>query len=176
LRAASINSMLLRAASRLAPADLQVRLFRAAGELPLFNPDLEAHLPEQVATLHADVGASDALLIASPEYAHGVTGTMKNVLDWLVGCEAFVNKPVAIFNSSPRAHHADDALREILKTMCAVIVPEASVSLPLLGAGLTEDAIVNDRAISDVVRGALAALQRAVAHPPREPGSSVPWP
>jgi hypothetical protein len=72
----------------------------------------------------------DALLIASPESAHGVTGTIKNVFDWLVGFELFVNRPVAILNTSPRAHHADEALREILRTMSALIVEEASVSIP----------------------------------------------
>ena len=45
---------------------------------------------------------ADALLIASPEYAHGVSGVMKNALDWLVGDEAFVGKPVALVNTSPR--------------------------------------------------------------------------
>jgi len=176
LRAASINSALLRAAVRLAPPDMEVRLFRAAGELPLFNPDLEANLPAQVAALHADVTASDALLIASPEYAHGVSGTIKNVLDWLVSFEPFVDKPVAVFNASPRAHHADEALREILKTMSARIVEAASVSLPLLGAGLTDTAMAEDPTVSRIVRTALAALHRAVALRMSEQGPSAPWP
>ena len=136
---------------------MQLRLFNAPGELPLFNPDLEAHLPQKIVTLHGEVESADALLIASPEYAHGVTGTIKNVLDWLVSFEPFINKPVAVFNASPRAHHADEALRETLRTMSAVIVEEASVSIPLLGAGLSEDAMVEDPAVSRAVRSALLA-------------------
>jgi hypothetical protein len=81
LRAASINSALLRTAARLAPPDIEVALCAEVGELPLFNPDLEDHVPSSVARLRAAVAAADALLIASPEYAHGVTGTIKNALD-----------------------------------------------------------------------------------------------
>jgi chromate reductase len=162
LRVDSINSALLRAAERLAPPNMEVRLFRSAGELPLFNPDLEPKMPPQVSAFHAAVAASGALLIASPEYAHGVTGTIKNALDWLVSFEPFVHKPVAVLNTSPRAHHADEALRETLRTMSAVIVEEASISIPLLGAHLTEDGMVGNAMISRAIQSSLLALHNAV--------------
>ena len=103
LRAASINSALLRAAARLAPPGMLVTSLSGIGDLPLFNPDFEPHVPPPVAALYAAVAAADALLIASPEYAHGITGTIKNALDWLVSVESFVCKPVAVLNASPRA-------------------------------------------------------------------------
>lgn len=164
LRAASINAALLRAAARLAPEGMAIAVFDGLGSLPLFNPDLEPDVPAPVRALHAAVAAADALLIASPEYAHGVTGTVKNALDWLVAFEPFVHLPVAVLNASPRAHHADDALRETLRTMSAVVVQPACVGIPLLGAGLAEDGMVASPEVSRAVRGALAALARAV-HP-----------
>jgi NAD(P)H-dependent FMN reductase len=93
------------------------------------------------------------------------------MLDWLVSFEPFVNKPVAVLNASPRAHHADAALRETLKTMSAVIVDAASISIPLLGAHLTEDGMVTSPPVSSEIRTALVALhdvvmlQRAVQGP-----------
>jgi chromate reductase, NAD(P)H dehydrogenase (quinone) len=162
LRAASINSMLLRAIARLAPENVNVSLFNGLGRLPLFNPDLEANLPPSVVTLHRAVADADALLFASPEYAHGVTGTIKNTLDWLVGFEPFASKLVAVLNTSPRAHHADDALRETLRTMAAVIVEPGSISIPLLGAGLDESAIVATPSIAGAICESLLAIQRAV--------------
>jgi chromate reductase, NAD(P)H dehydrogenase (quinone) len=162
LRAASINSMLLRATVRLAPRDINVSIFNGLGELQLFNPDLEASLPANVVTFHRAVADADALLFASPEYAHGVTGTIKNALDWLVGFEPFASKFVAVLNAAPRAHHADDALRETLRTMAAVIVESASISIPLLGAGLDESAMVATPSIAGAVREALQAMQHAV--------------
>jgi chromate reductase, NAD(P)H dehydrogenase (quinone) len=165
LRVASINSMLLRATARLAPRDINVSIFNGLGELPLFNPDLEASLPANVVTFHRAVADADALLFASPEYAHGVTGTIKNALDWLVGFEPFASEFMAALSASPRAHHADDALRETLRPMAAVIVESASISIPWLGAGLDESAMMATPSIAGAVRESLRAMQHAfVSH------------
>jgi NAD(P)H-dependent FMN reductase len=157
LRAASLNAALLRAAARLAPQDVRLRIFEGLAALAPFNPDLEAHPPAQVRALHDAIGSCDALLIASPEYAHGVTGTLKNALDWIVGFEGFVGKRVAIFNASPRSVHADASLREILVTMSARIVEEACLALPLRSTGVTEQGIVDSEHASRI-RAALSAL------------------
>ena len=162
LRAASLNSALLRAVGRLAPADINVVIFRGLGDLPLFNPDIESSDPLPVANLRTQIMSADALLIASPEYAHGVTGVMKNALDWMVGCEAFVHKPVALLNASPRAVHAQAALRETVAVMSARIVEEASITLPILGTNLGEDEIVLHPGISTSLLAALVALRAAV--------------
>jgi len=162
LRAVSINSALLRATARLAPPEMSVSVFTGLGELPLFNPDCEVCPPAIVTNFRSEVAEADALLIASPEYAHGVTGTIKNALDWLVGFEAFSYKVVAVFNASPRAHHADDALRETLKTMSAVIVEPASISIPLPGATLDEEGMITTTAVATSIREALVALHTAL--------------
>ena len=162
LRAASWNSMLLRALVRIAPPRVQVELYRDIGQLPLFNPDLEASDPLPASGLRSRINAADAVVIASPEYAHGVSGVIKNALDWMVGNESFVNKPVALFNTSPRASHAQAALRETLQTMSARVVEEACIAVPLLGSGLTEHAIAGHREIRGVLLAALHALEDAV--------------
>jgi len=130
LRAASINAAFCRAASRLAPPALRITVYDALGSLPSFNADLEPKPPRSVTLFREAVGAADALMIASPEYAHGISGVLKNALDWLVGYEGFVAMPVAVINTSPRAHHAYDSLLEVLRTMSATLVPEASISVP----------------------------------------------
>ena len=159
LRRISMNAALLRAAARLAPAGMTLEIC-ALGELPLFNPDLEADLPAAVRRLHADLDASAALLIASPEYAHGVSGVLKNALDWLVSYEGFVGKRVAIFNASPASVHAHAALREILTTMSASIVDSACLALPLRGLRLDEEAMVASEH-APAIRAALARLESA---------------
>jgi chromate reductase len=163
LRAASINAAFCRAAARLAPSPLRVSLFDGLRTLPLFNPDLEANPPRSVQEFRASVAEARALIIASPEYAHGISGVMKNALDWLVSFEGFIDKPVAVVNTSARAKHADDALREVLRTMSARILSEASVTLPLLGSCATEEAMLSSAEVAQQIRSALVALAAAVS-------------
>jgi len=158
LRTASINSAFLRAAAELSPVHIKVSVYTGLGALPLFNPDIEAAPPHPVRDFQAQVSASDAVLIASPEYAHGITGTIKNALDWLVGYEPFAGKRVAVVNTSSRARHADEALREILSTMAARIVDGASITIPLLGTHTNERAMLESPAVKQAIQQIWAAL------------------
>ena len=162
LRPASSNTALLRAAAALAPEAVDIALYEGVAGLPYFNPELEETLPPPVVDFRAKVKAADGILISSPEYAHGVPGAFKNALDWLVGGEEFVDKPVALFNASPRASYAQESLAEILRTMSGRIVAEASVALPLLGQRLDVDGIVSNREMASTLRNAIAAFARAI--------------
>ena len=95
---------------------------------------------------------------------------MKNALDWLVSYEGTVAKPIALINTSPRARHAYQALREILQTMSTAIIDEASISLPLLGSCTTEEAML---ASPEVRRSATTVLEAIAAHL-TDPGARGP--
>ncbi len=158
LRALSYNKVALEAMARLAPVDIEVNLFGDMAALPLFNPDLDQAGLAPVEALRAAVRAADGLIIASPEYAHGITGVMKNALDWLVSMEDFPGKPVALVNTSPRAGIAQESLREILRTMSAQLVQEADVTLPLQGSQLGLEGVLAQPALCALLRGSLEAL------------------
>ncbi len=83
---------------------------------------------------------------------------MKNALDWVVGSGEFVHKPVALLNASFRAIHAQDSLREILKTMDAAIVPEASKIIPLPNNKINEAGIIANPELSSLLHFAIVAL------------------
>jgi len=83
LRRGSYNRALLRTAKDLAPPSLQIMICELDG-IPLYNDDIEAAgAPPSVVRLREAVRESDALLIATPEYNHGVPGVLKNTIDWL---------------------------------------------------------------------------------------------
>ena len=166
LRAASSNTAVLRAAALLAPEDVEVALYAGLADLPHFNPDLDdldhGIAPPPVLDLRARIQAAGGLLISSPEYAHGVPGSLKNALDWLVGSPEIVGKPIALLNASPRATIAQASLVEILTTMSTRLIPEASIALPLLGRRLDAAAIAADPELAAPLRAAVAAFARVL--------------
>lgn len=163
LRAASTNSAALQALTSLAPPGVEIVIYRELAALPYFNPDDdESAPPDSVAALRALVGASDGLIIAMPEYAHGVPGAFKNALDWLVASDAFPGKPVALINAAPRSFHAQSALRETLATMSARLIPEAFVVLPLTGQKVEAAQIVANPRFAAALRAGLDAFIEAI--------------
>lgn len=159
LRAASINTALLRAVRRVAPPGIRVELFDELAALPLFNPDLEACPPAAVIALRQRVAAADALLIASPEYAHGIAGGLKNALDWLVSFPPFAHKPVALLNASARAQHADAALRETLRTMSANLLDTSALPLALPSDPAAAAMTLHSPAMAETLARMLALVQ-----------------
>jgi chromate reductase len=171
LRAVSSNTSLLRAAAILAPEGMEITLYGGLGDLPHFNPDLENAEPSSVTDLRRQVREVDGLLISSPEYAHGVPGVLKNALDWLVAGSEIVGKPIALWNASPRATHAQESLGETLRTMSTRLVPEASIAVPLLARAIDAAGIAADPGLAGPLRAALADFARAIG--PR-PSTSSP--
>jgi len=104
LRRGSYNRALLRAVAELAPQEMAFEAV-SIDEVPLFNQDLEAEGdPPGVTRLREAVAAADGLLIATPEYNHGVPGVTKNVVDWLSRPprrSVLDGKPVAVLGASP---------------------------------------------------------------------------
>lgn len=166
LRAASSNKSALQALRLLAPPGVEVLFYQGLNALPHFNPDLDGEqapaTPATVLDLRRQVGECDAIFISSPEYAHGVAGSLKNALDWLVSCFEFPGKPVALINTSPHASHAQAALSETLLTMSARLVHEACVTLPLPGRKLDSAGIAADPQLAAALGDAIAALLRVV--------------
>lgn len=163
LRSASTNTTLLNAAALLAPKNMAFQIYSGLGDLPHFNPDLDVEpAPLVVAKFRSKLCESAGVVISTPEYAHGVPGVLKNALDWLVASGEFYEKPVALFSTSPRGTYAQASLTETLNVMTARIVPEACISVPLLGKNLDESGIIAEPEISRPVCSALARFADAI--------------
>lgn len=162
LRAASANTVVLRAACRLAPAHLALTIYEGLGTLPHFNPDLDGDTPPPaVVDWRAQLREADGILICSPEYAHGVPGVLKNALDWIVSSGEFMGKPVALINARPASTFAQASLRETLTVMMAEIDSEASVTLPVTTNRLDEEILLANPTLSQTLQSALLVLGRA---------------
>lgn len=161
LRARSFNTALLRAAGGLVPPGVEVELYEGLAGLPHFNPDHDVEPAlAPVAALRAQVAASDGVLICSPEYAHGVPGSLKNALDWIVSSGEFTDKPVLLVNASPSFQGGSLAqanLAEILRVMGARLPDAFLFSVPKVSAKVAPDGSLAPE-LAEAFRAALAAF------------------
>jgi len=166
LRTGASNTTVLQAAALLAPPGVTITLYDGLGALPPFNPDLDSQdgdqLPAIVADLREQIGRADGVLISCPEYAHGIPGSFKNLLDWLVGSTEFPGKPVALLNTSPMSVHAPAQLAEVLTTMNARLIREASITVQPRSRGSSPHDIAADPELSATLRNAIVAFVVAV--------------
>lgn len=152
LRLASSNSVLPRAAALLAPDGVEVRLYDRMGELPHFNPDVAGG--EVVEQLKRAVIEADGVLFCTPEYVHGLPGSFKNLLDWLVSDGELWDKPIAVL-SARKSEYAEPQLREILRTMMALVCEEASVVIPFSTNKMQESDVLFKPELAEPLRAAM---------------------
>ena len=111
-RTGSINKKLIKVAVKGAgDAGADVTLIDLRDyPLPVYDGDLEGRdgLPENAKKLKALFLANDGLLISAPEYNSGITGVLKNAIDWVSRTEGdekdlacFVGKVASLMSASP---------------------------------------------------------------------------
>lgn len=158
LGARSSNLTLLETAVSVAPDGVEVVLYTGLGELPHFDPDIDPDdAPPAVRALRQAIAASDAVLIAAPEYGHSLPGVLKNAIDWLIGSGELEAKVVAITASVPSAERGRQglaALRQTLGAVRAVIVSDEPIA-----RGPTSEATMRDM-LQRLIDGARATRQR----------------
>lgn len=158
LRQDSSNRALLEVAASLVPAGSRLVIHEGLAEFPLFSADTEPSPLPAVLSFREAVAGADGIVIACPEYAHGIPGAFKNALDWVVASGEFSGKPVAVLNTSRASYHADVALIEVLATMDAKVVASASIRVPLPSSRITRAEIAANPELSELLKLALGQL------------------
>ena len=87
-------------------------------DLPYFDPDLQYSVdtPQSVVLFRSLAAQSDAIIISTPEYAHGIPGILKNALEWLFH-EGTHQKHVFVVIGSSQGESTKHQLLDILATM-----------------------------------------------------------
>jgi chromate reductase, NAD(P)H dehydrogenase (quinone) len=165
LKPGSTNSALLRAAAAIADPAMRLTYFdQQIGDLPHFRPDLDEQgmtPPPAVAEFRVLLAASDGLVVSCPEYAHGVPGSFKNALDWIVSSGEVTGKPTLLLMAGPGgAKQAWAALAPTLRVMGCELVHEAS--LVVASRHFDERGLLRDAELESEVRRGLDALASAI--------------
>src|SRR5262245_1090547 len=101
----SLNRKLAESLARLGAGKLEFSFVRI-DDLPLYNQDLEAELPQSVLRFKTEVEAADGVLVVTPEHNRSLPAALKNAIDWggrPYGQNSWAGKVVAIAGASPGA-------------------------------------------------------------------------
>lgn len=125
LRKDSLNLKVAKVLSQLAPESLELELV-PIGNLPLYNEDLEADVPQAWATFRSAIQAADGILFVTPEYNRTTTPALKNAIDvasrpW--GKNAWNEKPGAVISVSMSALGGFGANHNIRQAAACLNVP-----------------------------------------------------
>jgi chromate reductase, NAD(P)H dehydrogenase (quinone) len=164
-RGGSTNVAALRAAQDAAGEGVTAGLFDGLADLPAFNPDDDHDpLPPSVAALRDEIGLADGLLFCTPEYAGGLPGSFKNLLDWTVGGGEMDRKPVAWINVAPegRGLDAQQSLKAVLGYLGTVICEPAGRRIYVPRDAVGPDGVIHDEQVRAEIADAVRTFAAAV--------------
>jgi chromate reductase len=143
-REKSVNSNLIHYIKN-TYTDLDFIIYNGLANLPHFNVDLDtAEPPTTVIELRQALKNADGVLICTPEYAMGLPGSLKNLLDWTVSSADFSKKPVAVITASTSGEKAHESLLGTLRIIEAVINEEATLVISHAKGKVTDKAEIRD--------------------------------
>ncbi|UOE46426.1 NAD(P)H-dependent oxidoreductase [Mucilaginibacter sp. SMC90] len=156
LRSGSSNHHILKFLGGLTPADINYSIYDRLADIPPFDPGLDHESPpEAVSELRSFMKNAAGIVICTPEYAFGVPGQLKNMLDWMVSSSSLVDKPVALITASSVGTHAHAALLLTLGALSAKITNEATLLIPFIRSKIDADGNIVDTETERALRGVM---------------------
>ncbi len=159
LRRGSYNGAILATLGDAVAAKATLQVF-PLNDVPLYDQDADTDTPPAaVADLRAAIGAADGIVIASPEYNHGMSGVLKNALDWASrphGRATLTGKPVFTLTASPGAvggARAHAQLNETLASIGARVVLRPQAVVGAVHEKIADGRLTDTRTLDFLVAG-----------------------
>jgi chromate reductase, NAD(P)H dehydrogenase (quinone) len=168
LRRDSFNTAILRTLADEMPEGVELRI-APLNDIPLYDGDADTDTPPPpVAALRAAIGAADGLILASPEYNHGISGVLKNALDWAsrpYGAATITGKPVLTLTSSMMSTggaRAQAQLNDVVTSLAARLVLRPQIVVGAAHEKIVEGRLA-DSATLDFIKGGVRDLLADIA-------------
>lgn len=156
LRKESYNRKLLHLVNDLLPQEVEL-VDLDYSDVPVFNEDIEFPTPESVVRIRQAVKEADGVFFFVPEYNQGISGALKNVVDWLSRPVSFetmekvlVRKPASMMGATKGVGGtimAQENLRSYLNFMNVDVMPQPRVTISVVHTKVDE----NDNLLLDPV-------------------------
>ena len=137
--------------------------------LPLYNQDLDNESPPPpVAALRQAIERAAGLVIVTPEYNYGMSGVLKNALDWAsrpYGKSKLKGKPVLTLSASPAftgGVRAQAQLNEALLSNAALLVLRPQIVIGMAHEKVRDGRLVDQETARFLSEG-LSDLLRDIA-------------
>lgn len=152
LRSGSTNHNILKYLGELLPRDISYSIYDELALIPPFDPGLDNDAPPaSVIVLRQHLGNADGIVICTPEYAFGVPGQLKNMLDWMVSSGSLVDKPVALITASLGGEHAHASLLLTLGALSAKIIDDATLVISFIRSKMDNNGnLINEEAVKNL--------------------------
>ncbi|MDG2232034.1 MAG: NAD(P)H-dependent oxidoreductase [Paracoccaceae bacterium] len=163
LRTQSYNRKLLNQAVQLfGPCSYQ----EISLNLPLYDGDLEDRdgIPEQVQHLADAIKSADGIIVVGPEYNKGLSGALKNGLDWVsrVPGGVWKTKPVAVMSAASGRSGGETAqymLRHCLTPFEAQLISAPMVAVANAAQEFDEEGNLTNERYLTAIKGLMAELR-----------------
>ncbi|MFB9844296.1 NADPH-dependent FMN reductase [Mucilaginibacter ginsenosidivorans] len=162
LRPGSSNHIILEYLKSMVSENITFTIYDGVACIPAFDPGLDNDdPPKTVAGLRTQLSEADAILICTPEYAFGVPGALKNVLDWTVSSGSFSGKATALITASTGGENAHAAMIKILGAIDAKLTPETTLLISFIRTKIN-DGIITDKQTVEKLGHLFHALLRTI--------------
>ena len=162
-RESSTNHRLINAISEISKEIFDIQLYKGIASLPHFNPDNDQeNVDKEITHFRELLKVSDGVIICTPEYAHGVPGTLKNAIDWTVGTNDFVHKPTLLITASTDGKYGHHALLETLRVIEAENIDELQLLIPFAATKVNYENKIIDENLSLEIKKLIADLNKTI--------------
>lgn len=159
-KAASTNGLYIACITALLGKDFEVTNFPSVADIPHFNPDLDLENPlKAVADLRSNIQHADGIIISTPEYAMGLPGSLKNLLDWTVSSASFSGKPVLALVASTQGEKAYQSIIDILTVIEAKVTAQL---IPYAKAKINDQAVITDNETLAVLKNTVDSFVASI--------------
>ncbi|MFT3680813.1 MAG: NADPH-dependent FMN reductase [Ferruginibacter sp.] len=157
------NHYLIKAIADITKDRFEIQLYESIATLPHFNPD-EDH--EEAAAAVKEfrqlLKNADGVIICTPEYAHGVPGSLKNAVDWTVGTNEFHQKPTLLITASTDGRYGHAALLETLKVIEAKDIEQHNLLIQFVKTKVNAEHGITDEQTFKAVLAILDSFENSI--------------